>query len=120
MFRAQGYPAEIGVDVTHMANSLANSKVFFRSLTDVSDNFQSYVTPYGFIPAFNLSPDQIRIVDRAAYQNFTALLKTYIHWDNSRVVIGWHDYTNAEKVEFFGSWFRLTLTELSYHLLADR
>ena len=120
MFRAQGYPADIGVDVAHMANSLVNSKICFRSLTDISDNFQSYITPYGFIPAFDLAPDQIKTIDRAAYQNFTALMKTHIHWDNSRVVIGWAEYTNAEKVEFFGSWFRMTLTELSYHLLADR
>ena len=120
MFRAQGYPADIGIDVAHMANSLANSKIYFRTLTDTSEDFRLYVTPYGYIPAFNLAQDQIRILDRASYQNFTALLKNMIHWDNSRVVVGWDEYTNAEKVEYFGAWFRLTLTELSYNLLADR
>ena len=120
MFRAQGYPAELGVDVAHMAISLANSRIYFRSLSDTSEKFQLYVNPYGFIPAFDLAQDQIGILDHASYTNFTALMKTHIHWSNSRVVPGWNNYSNAEKVEFFGSWFRLTLTELSFHLLADR
>ena len=120
MFRAEGHSVDFGVNIAHMANSLANSKVHFRALTDVSENFRNYVTPYGFIPAFNLAQDQIRILDRAAYENFTALVKNHIHWDNSRAVLGWQEYTNAEKLEYFGSWYRLTLTEISFHLLLDR
>ena len=120
MFRAQGYPAELGVDVAHMAISLANSKIYFRSLSDTSENFNLYVTPYGYIPAFDLAPDQICTIDYAAYTNFTAMVKTHIHWNNNRVLQGWQKYTNAEKVEFLGTWFRHTLTELSFHLLADR
>ena len=120
MFRAQGYPAELGIDVVQMANSLSNSRIYFRALTDSSEKFELFVTPFHFIPAFDLSPDQIKIIDRASYQNFLALVKLHIHWDNSRVVTGWSEYTTAEKVEYLGSWYRLTLSQISFHLLGDR
>ena len=120
MFRAQGYPADLGVDVAHMAISLANSKIHFRSLSDTSEKFQLYVTPYSFIPALDLDPDQIAVLDYASYVNFSATVKNFIHWDNSRVLPGWKNYSNAEKVEFFGTWFRLTLSELAFQFLADR
>ena len=120
MFRAEGHPAELGVDMAHMADSLSSSKIFFRALTDESEKFDTFRTPFFFIPAFDLSPDQIRIIDRASYQSFTALLKDHIHWDNSRIVTGWEEYTTAEKIEHFGSVFRVMLTELTYNLLSER
>ena len=120
MFRAQGHPAEQGIDVAKMATSLANSKVYFRALTDLSEKFDTYRTPFNFIPAFELSPDQVRIIDRSSYQKFTTLMKDHIHWDNSRIVIGWEEYTVAEKVEHFGSIFRIMLSKMSFDLLAER
>ena len=120
MFRAESHPADLGIDVAKMATSLANSKIFFRALTDLSEKFDTYRTPFHYIPAFELSPDQIKIVDRSSYQNFATLLMDRIHWDNSRVVTGWDEYTTAEKVEHFGSLFRLLLSDISFHLLSDR
>ena len=120
MFRAESHPAELGIDVAKMATSLANTKIYFRALTDLSEKFDTYRNPFVFIPAFELSPDQIRIIDRQSYQNFTTLLKDHIHWDNSRVVAGWNEYTTAEKVEHFGSVYRLMLSKIMFTLLSDR
>lgn len=120
IFKAHAILAETAFDVTNMAESLANSPFRFRALTDVSETWENYVTPHAFIPAFNLSPDLLDSVEPITLANFSAVFRKTLYWDAHLIPVGWNRFTDSEKIEFFGFLFRRKLTELTFHLLAER
>ena len=120
MFKAFIQPAETALDVTSMATALAHTSFYYRALTETSEDFEWYQTPLAHIPAFSLSPDLISPFEATAYENFSATMRALLKWDGSRTPAGWSNYSNYEKLEFFGFWFKRTLTEISKHLLSER
>ena len=117
-----GHPisAETAFDVSSMALSLANAPFYYRSLTDISRNWANYVTPHPFTPAFNLSPDLLDSFEPSAMSNFSAVFRRILHWDPLLTPPAWDHYTDTEKIEFFGTTFRMKLSSITFHLLADR
>ena len=120
MFRAYLQPIDTALDVSALATSLANQPFFFRSLTETSEDMEYYVTPHAYIPAFSISPDNLTHFEAAAYENLSATVRNFLKWDGGRTPVGWPNYTNYEKLEFFGFWFKRTLTEISRILLTER
>ena len=120
IYKGHAIPAETAFDVANMAVSLANSSFRYRALTDISERWENYVNPHGFIPAFNLSPEFLDSIEPITLANFSAVFRRTLHWDARLIPIGWNRMTDSEKIEFFGILFRRKLTELCFHLLAER
>ena len=119
MFRITPICADTALDATNMANSLANSQFWFRSLTETSEDLGFYVQPNEFVPAFNLPMDKTSLFSRRAYENFSATMRSLFTWDAKWQPLGWNLYNTPERVEFFGFMFRKKLSDLTYHLLQE-
>ena len=119
MFRAFLQPRDTSLDAIAMATSLAQTQFHYRALTSIAEDFEYYVTPHQFIPAFNLSPDLLAPIEAVSIENISATMRALFKWDSLRTPVGWPRYANFEKIEFFGTWWKYSLTELSRMLLTE-
>ena len=120
VLRIEPIPAFTALDITNMANSLANSPFWYRALTNTSENLEWYVQPYSYVPAFNLSGDKIALFSIHSLQNFSATMRSTLGWTPSAKPLGWTLYSHAERIEHFGIILRKKLTDLTYELLSER
>ena len=119
MYRITPVLVDTALDATTMANSLASTEFWYRALTQTSEDLSFYVQPNSYIPAFNLPADKTATFSRRAFENFSATLRALLKWDSAWEPGGWILYTTAERVEFFGTMFRIKLTEITFYLLSE-
>ena len=110
----------LGPDSTDMAVALSKSPFYYRTLTDVSENFAWYKVPYNHISAFALPSDHLARVDLQELMEWSASFRETIRWDHTRNPEGWTAYSDHEKLQFLAAWFKKILTDLTVHLLKSR
>ena len=120
MYRLEPTDPAVMLDATNMANSLATSPFWYRALTSNSENFEFYVQPNLYVPAFNLPLEKTAVFDKHAVENFSNVMKNLLSWMPSCQPMGWSLYNTAERIEHFGFLLRKKLTDLTYFLLSER
>ena len=110
----------LGPDSTDMAMALSKFPFYYRTLTDISENFDWYKVPFNRISAFALPSDLLARVDLQELMEWSAFLRETIRWDQTRNPEGWSAYSDNEKLQAIAVWFKKILTDLTVRLLKSR
>ena len=112
--------ATFGLDSTDMAFALSKSPFYYRTLTDVSENFAWYKVPFNRISAFTLPSEHLARVDLQELMEWSAFFRETVRWDQTRNPEGWSGYSDHEKLQSIAAWFKKVLTDLTVRLLKSR
>ena len=110
----------LGFDSTDMALALSKSPFYYRTLTDISENFNWYQVPFNRISAFALPADQLARVELQELMEWSSFFRDTVRWDQTRNPEGWTAYSDHEKLQFIAAWFKKLLTDLTVRLLKSR
>ena len=110
----------MGIDSTEMAIALSDSDFHYRALTDTSEQFSWYRIPFSRVSAFTLPSEHIAKVELQGLMEWSATFRETIRWDQARNPEGWPLYTEHEKLQSLGIWFKKMLTALTVALLKVR
>ena len=110
----------LGPDSTDMALALSKSPFYYRTLTDISENFSWYRVPFNRISAFALPADHLARVDLQEIMDWSSFFRETVRWDQTRNPEGWTAYSDHEKLQFIAAWFKRILTDLTVRLLKSK
>ena len=109
-----------GPDSTDMALALSKSTFYYRTLTDISENFDWYRIPFNRISAFALPAEHLAKIDLQELMDWSSSFRELIRWDQTRTPEGWTAYSDHEKLQFLAAWFKKILTDLTVNLIKSR
>ena len=112
--------ATSSTDSTDMALALSKSGFFYRTLTDISEDFQWYRIPYSHVAAFSVPSEHIAKIELQELMHWSAFFRETVRWDQARNPEGWSAYSDHEKLQYLAAWYKKILTELTVKLLKTR
>ena len=107
-------------DSTDMALALSKSPFYYRTLTDISEDFTWYRTPFNRISAFALPAENLSRIDLQELMDWSSFFRELVRWDQTRTPEGWTAYSDHEKLQFLAAWFKKILTDMTVKLIKSR